>query len=166
MAATDPHSMLVDEIRRQVNAALTMDADKMQRAEWPGRPQAHFTHDVAVERWGTASREPWSNEHDRVEYGIIVALTTKGDNRETLGQTLALWARTVQRTLADRPSDRSPLSVNPLPLSALDLAAVGAAFLSVSFPATETIVDETSAKAFRAGVLVPVLVTLQEVATG
>lgn len=166
MAATDPHSMLVDEIRRQVNAALTVNADKLQRAEWPGLPRAHFTHDVTVIRWGDAAPEFYTNEHDRVEYGVLVGLTTKGADREAMGQTLSLWARTVRRTLADRPSDRSPLATNPLPLSSLNLANAGAAFLSVRFGATETMVDEVGAKAFRGGVIVPVIVTLQEVASG
>lgn len=121
MAAVSPLSMLAEEIRQQIAAAITMDASKLQIAEHPTE-RALLTHDIELVEFGEIEREQADNEADFVTYGFPVLLGTMAVSPETGGRTLEDWTRAASLALGDRASDKSPLRNVPLTLSGLTLS--------------------------------------------
>lgn len=121
MAAVSPLSMLAEEIRLQIVAAITQNANKLNIAEHPTE-RALLAHDVVLVEFGDISREAESNEADMVTYSFAVLFATMATSPEAGGRTLEDWVRTASTTLGDRASDRSPLRTVPLPLSSLTLS--------------------------------------------
>lgn len=166
MAAADPQSMLIDEIQAQIEGiGLTglHATDRIIASEYP-RKDVHWPRDVVIVKWAGASVDVADNESDFVRHSIEVVLSTKGDNEETLGQTLMLWVRQIRLTIADRASDRSPLRTDPLPLTSHNLGAINAAVQSVVIGAPQTTSTERDG-AFRVGALLPITITTYERAT-
>lgn len=162
----DPHSLLVDEVREQVDALLTaeLNSDRIIEKQWPEPKVDRWAHDLIVVRWGQADANVFSNVADKVGYTIAVVLVIQGDDPDALGQVLSKFARKIRRRLQHAADGASPLSINPLPITGGDLLVEEACFIRIDFAPTQQVTAPKAEGTFRGSVGVPMVVTLQEVA--
>jgi len=163
MAATSTQSVLAEEIREQVAAALSLTTDARIFIRYPHQ-EAIWADESAIIEFGVVTLgERADNEADFVSYEVAVTLVATSDDSEINGQRLDDLGRLVVKALGDRASDRSPLMTDPLPISGLAFPANVAPFSIRMLTTEQGVIGEDGG--FRNSMRIPLEVRTYERST-